>query len=440
MFNPVFASTVLFNLYAYIDLACVGRLGKEAVAAVGIANAVYFILYALTAAFSKSVVRFVSHKIGEKDFDGAKIVFTRALGFAALSGFVISAFFWFFSTQLILLMITDPLITGLAIAYFRILALTAILTFCSMAMMAALRADGDTKTPLKVSLVGNGLNIFFDITLIFGLIGFPRLELKGAAIATVIGRFISFLILFVLMYRGYGNIKIVRGKWRDVLDWVELKKFVIHLLPGFGEGILRGFNRFFMIKILAPFGASALSAYVVCQRIVTLVMMPSMSFAIACSSISGQFLGADMVESAKKCYRTTNLLYLPIVIIGGIFLVAIPEKLIGIFVEDPEVISVGVPFLRLMAISTLFFGQITIGSGFLNVAGMPLIPMLAALTGNYMVQIPLAYVLSRYTSLGLTGIWIADPATHIFQAMIFIIVIRSGYWLKKYRKNELLAT
>jgi Na+-driven multidrug efflux pump len=187
-----------------------------------------------------------------------------------------------------------------------------------------------------------------------------------------------------------------------------------------------GCNRFFIVKIIAPFGAPALAAFRVAESLNGLLQMAgSQNIAMACSVITGQNFGAGKPENVKKTLLMSNRIYLFIAIPGMILFNLFPQFFISLFIKDTAVVAPAAVYLHFLTISLMFSGFIGTGNGVLNVGGRAGMVMVVSLIGNYLVQIPAAYLLSRYTPLGLTGVWIADPMTYIVQsALVFFFLNR----------------
>jgi putative MATE family efflux protein len=431
--SPIFGMNLLFSLYSIVDMACVGRLGKEALAAVAIAITIFQLFGCLSGAYSRSVVRFVSQLIGAKQYEEARHAFTRSVIIAAGIGTAVAVTIYLGSRWMLNFMIKDDKVVALGVEYFTFIIPTFAYFMVNPIIAAALRADGDTKTALYINLFGNLLNAFLDIVLIFGYLGFPALGIAGAGLATLIARSLSFFVFVFLVFRGWGNIKLVFSGYAKLWNPADLKAFARHFGPGLAEGILRGLNGFIIMKLVTPFGAAAVAAYSVSARLGNYLYIPAYALSQAAASMVGQNIGAKKFDNAQKSYLTANALYAFIGLTGCAVLMICPGFFITLFIKDPEVIATGSVALRFFAVSVLFYGLLLSASYCLNASGNSVYPMVTVFLGNYCGQIPIAFFLSKYTSLGVMGVWIADPAAHVLHLAIYAPMIFTGRWLRKLR-------
>src|SRR3989339_132523 len=431
---PTLGMLVLQQAYMYIDMACVGRLGKNALAAVVVGNVYSTIIFTISMAFTRSVLHFISSAISRRDYEEANALLFRIFTLATATGVLFSAAYFIFVERLVGIMAREPEVIRLAVQYFTLISLMPAIALPSMTIITALRADGDTRTSFWISAVTNAIDAVLCVLLVFGFFIFPRLGIRGAALAALISRFLSLSVLMTLVLRGYGNLKLTFPKSGILPARADASLFLKHFFPSLGEGILRGFNTFFIVKIVSPFGAAGLSTMMICQRIIYFLGIFSNSLESASSAIMGQSLGIGAVKRGWQSFRQANVLYLSLAATGIAAMILFPGFFINLFIHDPEVLAIGRIGLRILAFSALFFGVINLGGSGLNVSGNPFWSMLIALAGNYLIQLPLAYVLSRFTRLGLYGIWIADVSTHVVQGAIFLFIFITGLWHRKYRR------
>jgi putative MATE family efflux protein len=414
---PLFALSLFDRAYLYINMACLGRLGASALAAVTIANVYTVIVGSMTGGFNRSVLHFVSHEAGRRDYEAASRWLSRAFAWAVLNGIFFSAVLYTFRRPMVAFMSGDAGVVSQAMEYFGIMAFFPVFNFPRNAILASLRGDGDTRTPMKIGACQSMLTAFLDITLIFGFLGFPRLGIRGAAVATLISQAAALTALVAFSRRPQSKIRLKAAFLKGSFEIEFLRRFFRHLAPSMGDALVRGCNRFFIVKIISPFGAPALVAFRVAESLSGFFQMAGgQSISAACGAIAGQNFGAGRPENVKRALLLSSELYLFAAIPGIILFNAFPQFFIGLFIKDATVIGEASVYLRFLSISLLLAGFVSAGQGVLNVGGLAGAVMLMSIMGNYLVQIPAAYFLSRFTPLGINGIWLADPLTYFVQA------------------------
>ena len=426
---PLFALALFDRAYIYINMACLGRLGASALAAVTIAGTYSVVVGSMTAGFNRSVLHFVSHEAGRRDYEAASRWLSRAFAWSIVNGLFFSFLLYLFRYPLVAFMSTDSEVGGQAIEYFSIAAFFPVFNFPRNAILASLRGDGDTRTPMKIGAGQNVLTAALDIVLIFGFLGFPRLGVRGAAVATMIAQALALIAYIAFSRRPQSKIRLRFAHIRGSFEIEFMRRFFGHLFPSMGESLVRGCNRFFIVKIISPFGAPALVAFRVAESLSGFFQMAgAQSISVACSAIAGQNFGAGRMENVKRAILLSSGLYLWVAVPGALLFNLFPEFLVRLFIREPAVVAEAVIYLRLLSVSLLLAGFISAGHGVLNVGGRAGTVMLISFIGNYLVQIPLAFFLSRFTPLSTTGIWLADPMTYFVQTAVTLALLNRHFF------------
>jgi putative MATE family efflux protein len=423
---PVTGSMLLRITYTTVDLAFLGQLGADAVASVALASSFLFICFGISGAFNRVMIHFFSHAIGAGDYKRANRWLLRGIVMALCYGLAASIVLYIFRVRLIGFLVSDTELIELGSQYLAFVAWAPLFHVVQVTLNGALRADGDTDTGFKIVVFGNGLNIVLDLILIFGMLGFPAMGVRGAGLASLICRTLTCLVYFFLFFRGFGHYHITLKNAHGLLDRMEFKDFFRLFLPLAGEGILRGFNKFFIMKILSPFGAVGVTAYAVCDRIFNIFGIAGNGIASSTAAIAGQCLGAGDRKRAWRTLINANGLYFVWAVIGIICFLTIPGHILSIFIKDQSAITTAIPFLRILSLSLVFAGGIYISMNVMIAAGNSIYPVITALLGNYVFQLPFAFALSRYTPLQLSGVFVADVITHVAQFAIFFIFFYAG--------------
>ena len=279
---------------------------------------------------------------------------------------------------------------------------------------------------MGVLWLANLINIVLDPALIFGWGPFPELGIKGAAIATCIGRGVGIALQFFLLFRGSGRIKLMMQTLKLNVD--IMRKVIIISLPATLQYFIGSASWIFIFWIIARFGTDAVAGYTIAIRIFIFALLPSWGMGNAAATLVGQNLGANKPDRAERSVwitATTNMFFLGLVALG-IFMYAHP--LVEIFSNEPAVVEFGANCLRIVCITYIFFayGMVTVQA--FNGAGDTRTPTWINLISYWLLQIPLAYILSDSLGMGANGVFTAIAIAQGVLAVISVLWFRRGTW------------
>jgi len=426
---PLITANIFVSTLELVDAIYVGRLGSEMLAAVAMAGVVMFLLSTLGVGLSVGTVALVSRYFGQQKYEKADEVVVQSFLLAFLFSFGIGLAGFFFSPLLLKALGAREAVLQAGVNYLRILFLGLFTMLFSFMGFSAFQGAGDTVTPMKISILCTVLNIILDPLLIFGLAGFPRMGVAGAAWATVISRAAGDIFLFHWLYRGRDAIQL-KGKnvrW----DPETMKKIVTIGFPSSIQMLLRSFSALALVKIVSFFGPVVTAAYGVGGRIFGLLLLPGFGFGAAAATLVGQNLGAGKPGLAEKSVQIAVAYYFFCLLAGSIFIFSFADLIASIFNKEPEFVTVATSYLRYIAVGSLFLPPGVIGSRALQGAGEAVPPMIMTGIALYLVQIPAAWFLSRYTGLRQTGIWLAGIIGNIFHAILIWSIFLQGHWKEK---------
>jgi len=423
---PMIVANVLQNAFSIVDMIFVGRLGPTAVAAVAVGGLVMMVAWTLLIGVAISTVAMVARFFGAQDLEEANAAAAQSL----ILGGVISVFLILFG-----LFLDEPVLRALgasptmmepATAYFRIVfagSFTLIFMYLSGAI---LRGAGDAKTPMLILMVATVFNIVLDPLLIFGPWFFPRLEVKGAAYATVIGQGIAMVLGLWILARGYSRIHVHLPNFRFRPQL--MRRMILIAIPATFQGGLRSLAHLGLIKIVALYGTLAVAAFGIGLRINLLVMMVGWAVGGAASTLVGQNLGAQKPERAEKSAWLTTAIFCGFMILSGGLFFVFADPLISLFNDAPDVIEIGHSFLRIMTLSYPFLGLSMICAMSFNGAGDAHTPALIVGITFIALMIPLALILPRFTVPRTSGIWWAMAISITLQGVIMALAFSRGNW------------
>ena len=427
---PIIVGNLLQTAYQITDTFWVGSLGKEAVAAVSICFPVIFLIITLSGGIGLAGGVLVSQHKGKQEHEKVNFISGQTL----LMAVVISLFFSFlgyiYAPQIISIFNADSIVFNDAISYIRVSFLGLVFVFGFMVYQSLSRAVGETKTPVLIVLATVLLNFFLDPLFIFGWKFIPALGVAGAAMATITTQMIAFAWGLAVLLRGKTGIHLKLEHFKP--NFKQIKKMIFLGIPISLEQSSRAIGFIFINIIVATFGTVALASYGIGSQMLSLMIIPALSVAIANSTLVGHNVGAGKIDRAEKIIKTSVILsFVSLTLIGIVFFI-FADNIISIFInsKDVEVIKEGSLFLRIIALSFGFIGAQMAVLGALRGAGSANSTFfISGLT--VLFQVISAFLLSKYFLNNQIGIWYAFPLANIFGALLAYIVFLRGKWKDK---------
>lgn len=415
--------------YNIVDIFWVGKLGATAIAAVSLAGNVFFIILAVGQILGSGTIALVAQFYGAKQIDNANNIIRQSLLLVSIIALPVCISGFIFAKQIMSLLGGQADVLIISTSYLRIIFIGFFFQLISFTINYAFRGIGDMKTPMKIMLVATIINLILDPLLIFGLGFFPRLEVQGAAIATVIAKCASFLFGFIILIRGRSGIKLnIFKKW-----YLKTKVVKTILSVGIPVGIsygLMAFSNMAVFRIVSSFSEYALAALGIGIRILQLASLPVVSIGIATTTLAGQSLGARDIKKTMQIGNISMLFSTAITIFFGIIFVTNAKFLVSIFTQNPQVINYGLQFMQIVSLYLVFIGITMSLTGVFRGAGDTLPPMFAGLF-KLALLIALAILFSQNLGMGITGVWWAILISYSIETIIIIIWYASGKWHKK---------
>lgn len=425
---PAIVDQFLTMAVNMVDTAMVGRLGASALAAVGLGAQVMMMATAIFASVTTGTTALVARFIGASEPEEACRTARQSLILGVCIAFVTSLFFVVFADGIVEVLFSQAetdVLAGAA-AYVRIVGLGLIPQFLLIVTNSVLRGAGDTKTPMRITATANVVNAIGNYLLIFGIGVFPRLEVRGAAVATTIAHCVgAFLAIRVL----FGGKSVVRLSFHDdfLPDATILKRILNVGIPaGMEQGVMR-VGQLAFTMILSSLGTVAYAAHRIAMQAESLSFMPGFGFALAATSLVGQALGAGNPQEAEHVgLEAARIAAYGMGLMGLLFL-AFPRALVAVFTSDQAVISHSAAAIRIVAISQPFMAVHMVLAGGLRGAGDTRTVMLVSLVGICGVRLALASLLV-YLGYGLVGAWIAMSVDLIIRGCLLYWRFRHGTW------------
>ena len=425
---PMVLELVLESVFAVVDVFFVSRVGPDAVATVGLTEAMMTLIYAVAMGLGMGATATVARRMGERDPDGAAIAAVQAIALGLLVAIPTGLLGFWFARPVLALMGATPDVLAHS-------AFTAILFgFNGVILMlflinAVFRGAGDAAIAMRVLWIANAINICLDPCLIFGLGPFPRLGVTGAAVATTTGRSIGVLVQLYFLSRGDGRLTIRRRHLRldpaVMLNMVRLSgSAVLQMLIGTTSYIG-------VMRILASFGSVSVAAATIVIRIIMFVLMPSWGLSNAAATLVGQNLGADQPQRAET--SAWRACWFNAAVLGalGVLFVVFADVVVGWFTRDPEVAPVATLGLRIISGGFPFYAAGYVLTQSFNGAGDTATPTLINLGCFWLFEIPCSYVLGITLGYGPAGVFWAMNISFSVMSIVSAALFRRGRWKLK---------
>jgi putative MATE family efflux protein len=425
---PVIASQMLAYTVNLIDIAMVGRLGRDALAAVGYATQFFFLVQSIFFAVSFACVALMARAIGAGQPGRAREALAACLVVSVAISVVLSVLALVFPAQILSSLRAEPDIVALAVPYFQLVIGSSLLLSVAITYEGGLRAAKDTRTPMGIGIAVTAVKTLLNLLLIFGLFGFPRLELVGAGIATVASQLIAVLLLMTLGRRVRAGAVLRFGR-RDLPGARALLGQVVRIaLPAVGERVVMNLAMMSYFVILGGYGSAAVAAYTVGVRVLAFSWIPGTGFSMAASTLVGQALGAERPRQATRAGWRAVRMGLATSIVLGILCAVFRDPLGRLFTSDPGVLTALGPFMLILALSQPLLGLHFTLSGALRGAGDTWNPLVAASVGNWLFRVPLAVFFALYLHADLVWVWGALFFDHLARSIWLAQAYRRGTW------------
>jgi putative MATE family efflux protein len=423
---PMVLEMVMESLFAVVDVFWVSRLGRDAIAVVGITEAVMSLIYAVAIGISFAATAIVARRIGESDPERA----AHSAAQIVLLGVTVSAglgvLFGWFAPDILRLMGASPAIVEMGGSFARIMLGGNVTVFMIFLINAIFRGAGDAVLAMRTLWLANALNIVLGPFFIFGWGPFPELGVTGAAVATNIGRGVG--VLYQLWHLGGHNsrVRVMRRHFRPAVD--VLKSIVTTSGNGILQLVISTTSWVGLFKILAVFGSAALAGYTIAIRIVVFALMPAWGLANAGATLVGQNLGAQQPDRAEAAVRiATKFNVILLAIVGAVFVV-FSYPLVSLFTSDPETLTYGARALWIVSLAfPLYAAGMCLESAF-NGAGDTWTPTRLNFFCFWLGQVPLAYLLADVAGLGAVGAFIAIPVSFTVLTLWSGMLFKRGKW------------
>ena len=426
---PIVLTNLLHTAYQLTDTFWVGRLGAEAVAAVSLSFPIIFLIITLGGGFSLAGTILVSQYKGKKDQKQVNHVAGQTIIVMTLISIILSIIGYLISEPVMHLLGAAPEVLPQAVDYLKVSFIGMIFLFSFFVFQSLMRGIGETKLPLYIVLITVLMNLVVDPLFIMGYGPIPGFGVKGAAIATIFTQGVASLIGLVILLKGTYGIKMEIRNFH--FDKKLMKQMFLLGLPSSIEQSMKAMGLTIISVLVASFGTVIVASYGIGIRVLSFVIIPAFGLSMATSTLVGQNMGAGKPERAEAIGNKSSLVSFFVLLVASIIIFIFAEPITRTFIPgDEAVIAHSTVFVRFLCGTFAFLGLQLNLSGVFSGSGNTKISMILSLISLWIFEFPLAYILSKHTTLNETGIWIAAPIASFIIAMIALIYFKMGNWKK----------
>lgn len=423
---PMVLEMTMESVFAVTDIFFVSGLGAEAVAVVGLTEAVITLLYAVAVGLSMAVTAVIARRIGEKDQEGACIAAGQVIWIGLFVALLVANIGIFFGEDILRLMGAEASVIEQGSSYTTIMFGGSITILYLFLLNAIFRGAGNATIAMRSLWLANGINIVLDPCLIYGIGPFPELGVTGAAIATNIGRGIGVLYQLYHLFHGDTRVKLALKHLAIAVD------VLLHLLRisvgGISQFLIATASWVVLMKLVSAYGSTAIAGYTIAIRVIDLTFLPAWGMSNAAATLVGQNLGAQKPDRAEQSvWKVTQ--YNTIFLVGvAIIFITFAEPIVGIFTYDPDVLKYGSDCLRFISYGYGFFAAGMVLIQAFNGAGDTATPTYINFLCFWLIQIPLAYILAETLNIGPQGVFISITVAESLVAFVAYWQFRKGKW------------
>ncbi|MBT9161778.1 MAG: putative FMN/FAD exporter YeeO [Dehalococcoidia bacterium] len=426
---PIVVSALLQTTVGIVDTMMVGVLGPQPLAAVGMGHFILMLVLVFLIAISTGAQVFVARYFGAKDPEGVTRVVDQSLILSVILATGMMALGLTLSPALFRIMGAEEKVLALGVPYVRIIFGGILFMLLNFIINSILQGAGDSRTPLKILLLINILNVVLNYLLIFGIGFFPRMEVRGAAWGTVISRIVGAVMgMWVLMSGRFAVRTDILRRFR--IEPALMSQIVRIGFPAGLQGLVRSGSGIILLRFVANtiHGTYAVAALTVGLQAEAISFMPGFALGTSATILVGQNLGAGKPDRAERNGLAATWIAAIVMSCMGLLFFIFAEQIMSLFTESADVVHIGGDYLRIMAYSQPFLAMVMVFSGGLRGAGDTRTPLIYSIIHSWLVRIPLIYVLGFVLNLQTTGIWWAMTLSTVTQGLATWWKFQQGHW------------
>lgn len=428
---PMILELMLESVFAVVDMYFVSHLpnSEDAIATVGLTESVITIIYTIAMGLGMGATAVVARRIGEKNREAAAHAGAQSILIGVIAALLLSVAGLIFAPDILRLMKAQPQVVKEGAIFTRIMLGGSIVIVLIFLINGVFRGAGDAAIAMRSLWLASIINIILCPTLINGYGPFPELGLKGAAIATVIGRGTGVIYQCYHLFHSKGNMKI---RWAHFkMDFPVIKHLLEVAWPATFQFFIQSGSWIVLAWLVSDTGGThATAGYQVAIRNVVFFILPAWGLSNAAATLVGQNLGANQPDRAERSVILAtrfNAIFMAAVMFVFLFFAS---PIISIFTNQPEVHRFGVLSMQIIGSGYIFYGIGMVMVQALNGAGDTKTPTWINIVGFWLFQIPFAFLLAKVFKMGPVGAFIAVPVAETLIALVAWYYFKKGGWKK----------
>lgn len=422
---PMMLSMIVQSVYNIVDSMFVAHINENALTALSLVFPFQIFMIGISVGTGVGVNALLSRSLGEKNQKNADLAAKNGIFLAVVFSIVFAIVGILFGKQFILAQTSDPQIVKYSLEYLNVITIFSFGTFMQMMFERLLQATGKTVLSMITQIVGAVTNLILDPIMIFGLLGFPALGVKGAAIATVIGQSLAGLLALYFNIKKNDDINISLKGFKP--DFRIIKTIFSVGFPSILMQTIGSFLTYFINKFLISFTPTAVSVYGIYFRLQSFVFMPVFGLNNGMVPIIAYNYGARNKKRILDTIKLSIITAVLIMLTGLAIFQTIPAQLLALFDASEEMLAIGVPALRIISLSFIFAGFSIICGSVFQALGNGFLSLIISITRQLIFILPLVYILGHF--FGLSAVWFSIPIAEISSLILSIIFLR--YILRK---------
>lgn len=420
-------SMLVQTLYLLADLYWVGRLGKEAIAAVGLSGNLMMVVLALTQMLGVGTTTVIAHAAGRKDQAKAELAFNQSIALSLLVGLAFGVCSFPFRNAYSQALSADAATASQAVSYLLWFIPALMFQFPLVALGSALRATGIIKPAVGLQVLSVFLNIIFAPLLIFGIGPFPKLGVAGAALATFLSILIANVLTVIYFERSYRYLRFRVSLWRPQLKiWWSMLRIGI---PAGAEFALMAVYIVVVYVIIRSFGAAAQAGFGVGARVMQAMFLPVIAIAFSVAPVVGQNFGGRRADRVRRSFYSALAITCGIMVLLTILAQIAAGTFIRGFSNDPKVIDFGSEYLQIISLNFVAMGIVFTSSSVFQGIGNTWPPLVSSATRLLFFALPAA-LMSRMPGFQIKHVWYLSVVSILFQACANLLLLRREFQKK----------
>lgn len=420
---PIMISMFVQALYNVVDSIFVARLSEDALTAVSIAFPIQNLMIAVAVGTSVGMNAFLSRALGEKNYERVNKLANNGVLLALMSYLIFLIFGIFFTRWFFISQTQDSQIIGYGISYLSIVCIGSIGKFMQIVFERLLQSTGRTMHTMITQGTGAIINIILDPILIFGYLGFPRMGTAGAALATIIGQIVAAILAIILNIRDNKEIQIKLKALKP--DFDIIKDIYAVGFPSILMMSITSITTFGMNNILNKFSSTAIAVFGIYFKLQSFVFMPVIGLNNGMVPIVAYNYGARYKDRIVDTIKLSIKYAFFIMILGLILVQIFPEYVLYLFNASEDMLSIGVPALRIISLSYIFAGISIVSSSVYQSFGKGVLSLILAVSRQLVVLLPAAYGLSLLNNINL--IWWSFPIAEGISLIVSLLFLKQIY-------------